>query len=80
MRCGLPHIRLHDMRHSYASAALKSGVPLKIVSARLGHASPAFTARVYQHLLPGMDQDAADLVAALLVDPDDLPDPDETPS
>jgi integrase len=41
LRCGLPHIRLHDMRHSYATAALKAGVHLKIVSARLGHASEA---------------------------------------
>ena len=31
LRCGLPHIRLHDMRHSYATAALKAGVHLKIV-------------------------------------------------
>ena len=69
-----PRIRLHDVRHSYATAALGSGVPLKIVSARLGHASPEFTARVYQHVLPAMDQDAANSIAALMVDPDDGPD------
>src|SRR5262249_57111596 len=68
-RCGLPHIRLHDMRHSYATAALKAGVHLKIVSARLGHASEAFTASVYQHALPGMDRAAAGTIAALFVDP-----------
>jgi integrase len=68
MRCGLPHIRLHDMRHSYATAALKAGVHLKIVSARLGHASEAFTASVYQHALPGMDREAAGTIAALFVD------------
>ena len=66
-RCGLPHIRLHDMRHSYATAALKAGVHLKIVSARLGHASEAFTARIYQHALPGMDREAAGTIAALFV-------------
>jgi integrase len=68
LRCGLPHIRLHDMRHSYATAALKAGVHLKIVSARLGHASETFTASVYQHALPGMDREAAGTVAALFVD------------
>jgi integrase len=67
LRCGLPHIRLHDMRHSYATAALKAGVHLKIVSARLGHASEAFTASVYQHALPGMDREAAGRIAALFL-------------
>jgi len=67
-RCGLPHIRLHDMRHSYATAALKAGVHLKIVSARLGHSDEAFTSRVYQHALPGMDREAAGTIAALFVD------------
>jgi integrase len=55
------------MRHSYATAALKAGVHLKIVSARLGHASETFTASVYQHALPGMDREAAGMIAALFV-------------
>jgi integrase len=70
-RCGLPHIRLHDMRHSYATAALKAGVHLKIVSARLGHHSEAFTASVYQHAMPGMDREAAGTIAALFLDDPD---------
>jgi integrase len=74
VRCGLPHIRLHDMRHSYATAALKAGVHLKIVSARLGHHSETFTASVYQHALPGMDREAAGRIAALFVDPEDQAD------
>jgi integrase len=40
---GLPRIRLHDVRHSYASAALAAGIPAKVVSERLGHASIAIT-------------------------------------
>lgn len=55
------------MRHSYAAAALKAGVHLKIVSARLGHASETFTASVYQHALPGMDREAAGAIAALFL-------------
>jgi integrase len=69
-RCVLPRIRLHDLRHSHASILLKAGVPVKVVSERLGHANPAFTITVYQHIIPGMQADAAtvfsDLVAGVL--------------
>jgi integrase len=40
---GLPPIRLHDVRHSYATAALAAGIPAKVVSERLGHATIAIT-------------------------------------
>jgi integrase len=56
---GLRPIRLHDLRHTHASLLLKAGVPLKVVSERLGHADPAFTMRVYQHVMPGMQAAAA---------------------
>jgi integrase len=68
-RCGLPHIWLYDIRHTYATTALKSGVP-KIVSTRLGHASVAFTLDVYSHALPEMDRDAAHEIASMFVDDD----------
>lgn len=67
-RAGLPHIRLYDVRHTYATTALKSGVHPKIVSSRLGHASVGFTMTVYSHALPGMDREAADAIASLFVD------------
>jgi len=51
--------------------ALKAGVHLKIVSARLGHHSETFTASVYQHALPGMDREAAGRIAALFLGDDD---------
>jgi integrase len=63
---GVPPIRLHDVRHTHASLALRSGQPVKVVSERLGHADVAFTMRVYQHVLPGMQQEAADSFAALV--------------
>ena len=56
---GLPAIRLHDVRHSYASAALAAGVPAKVVSERLGHANIAITMDTYSHVLPGLDEQAA---------------------
>ncbi|MDP2182033.1 MAG: site-specific integrase [Actinomycetota bacterium] len=52
-------IRLHDLRHSHASQLLRQGVPLKVVSERLGHATAAITLDVYAHVLPGMQEEAA---------------------
>lgn len=52
-------IRFHDLRHTHATIMLKQGQPLKVVSERLGHASPTFTMAVYQHVLPGMQAEAA---------------------
>jgi hypothetical protein len=64
---GLPRIRLHDVRHSYATAALKAGISAKVLSERLGHASVAFTLQTYGHVIPGMDKDAAATVADLIL-------------
>jgi integrase len=63
----LPRIRLHDVRHSWATAALGAGVPLKVVSEGLGHSSVSITADTYQHVSEGMDRQAADTVAALIL-------------
>ena len=62
-RAGLPPIRLHDVRHSYATAALSAGVPAKVVSSRLGHASVGITLDTYSHVLPSFDEQAATTVA-----------------
>ncbi len=65
-RSGLPKIRFQDVRHTHASLALQAGVPVKVISERLGHASVAFTMDVYAHVLPGMQEDAAEKVAGLI--------------
>lgn len=49
-RAGVPAIRLHDARHTAATVMLRAGVPVKVVSQRLGHADVAVTMRVYQHV------------------------------
>lgn len=59
-RLGLPRVRLHDLRHSYASLMLESGVDLKTVSTALGHATIRVTADTYAHVSPAMLQSAAD--------------------
>lgn len=64
----VPRIRLHDLRHTHATILLKEGVPAKVVSERLGHANVAFTMSVYQHVLPGMQADAAHIFAKIVFD------------
>ncbi|HSK90069.1 MAG TPA: site-specific integrase, partial [Euzebyales bacterium] len=65
-RLDVPTIRLHDLRHTHATLLLQAGVPVKVVSERLGHASITITMDVYAHVLPAMDRDAADRYGALL--------------
>lgn len=72
---GVPRIRFHDLRHTHGSLLIKEGIPVKVVSERLGHANIAFTMQTYQHLLPGMQADAA-LAAERLAKPVPPPEPD----
>lgn len=55
----VPVIRLHDLRHTHATLLLDTGVPIKVVSERLGHTTIAMTMDVYGHVLPARDADAA---------------------
>jgi integrase len=59
-------IRLHDLRHTHATLLLLAGVPVHVVSERLGHASPVITMQVYAHVLPGSQREAAELFASLV--------------
>lgn len=59
-------ISLHSLRHSHGSIGIAAGVPVKVMSERLGHSSPAFTMSVYQHTLPGMQREAAALIAEIV--------------
>ena len=56
---GVPAIRFHDLRHTHGSLLITDEIPVKVVSERLGHANIAFTMQTYQHVLPGMQADAA---------------------
>ena len=57
---GLPSLRFHDLRHSYATISLQNGDDLKSVSESLGHATVAFTLDVYGHVTDKMRRDSAD--------------------
>jgi len=54
----LPHIRFHDLRHTFASIALSKGANINTVSKMLGHSSVKVTLDVYGHLMPGMQAEA----------------------
>jgi integrase len=60
----LPSIHLHDLRHTHATLMLRAGVPVKVVSERLGHATVMITLETYAHVLPGMQSEAAAAFAA----------------
>lgn len=62
----LPRIRLHDLRHGHASLALQAGVHPKIVSERLGHSNISITLNTYSHVLPGLQDEAAEKVSSVL--------------
>lgn len=62
----VPPIRLHDLRHTHATLALKAGVHPKVVSDRLGHATVGITLDLYSHVTPALGRDAADAIAANL--------------
>lgn len=65
----VPTIRYHDLRHTHGSLLIRDGIPVKVVSERLGHANIAFTMQTYQHLLPGMQADAAQATERLATPP-----------
>ena len=56
---GLPTVRFHDLRHSYAVAAIKSGDDIKTVQGNLGHATASFTLDVYGHVTDQMRRESA---------------------
>ena len=62
----LGHIRFHDLRHSHATQLLMQGVHPKVVSERLGHSTIAITLDTYSHVLPGIQEEAAEKIDAAL--------------
>lgn len=62
----VPRIRLHDARHTWATLALRAGVHPKVVQERLGHKTISITMDTYSHVMPDMQESAAELVAALV--------------
>jgi integrase len=66
IKANLPEIRFHDLRHTAATLMLLNGIPLIVVSRRLGHSKPSVTLDIYGHYLPGMQKQAAALMDELV--------------
>jgi integrase len=64
---GLPRITFHDLRHSYATGALRAGVSPKVISERIGHANVGFFLETYAHVLGNDDREAAEQAASFLL-------------
>lgn len=62
----LPRITLHDLRHTFATMALKAGIHPKIVQEMLGHSKVTITLDMYSHVIPGMAEDAAGVMNELV--------------
>jgi len=67
-KAGLPDIRFHDLRHTFATHALTSGVDVKTLSGLLGHTRAAFTLDTYTHTTGDMQKRAAEIVGEFLTD------------
>ena len=65
-RAGLPRVRFHDLRHTFATLALQNGVDIKTVSGMLGHFSAGFTLDTYAHVTTSAQKEAAKTVGKVL--------------
>ena len=65
-RSGLPRIRFHDLRHTYATLMLRNGVPVKVASSILGHSSISITLNVYSHVMTDMQEGATGVIDGIL--------------
>ena len=65
-KAGVKPITFHGLRHTSATLALAAGVPVKVVSERLGHSKTSITLDLYSHVVPSLSQDAAARIGAIL--------------
>ena len=65
---GLPNIRFHDLRHTFATHALSSGVDAKTLSGILGHTKASFTLDTYTHVTSDMQKQACGIVGGFMED------------
>ena len=61
----VPHIRIHDLRHSQASLLINAGVPIELVKDRLRHSSSQITSRTYAHIYNQSKFDVADILSKM---------------
>lgn len=67
-RAGVPQIRFHDLRHSFATLSLEQGMDIKTVSHMLGHTDAGFTMNTYMHVTDNMQQTVANAMQSLITE------------
>ena len=67
-RAGVPQIRFHDLRHSFATLSLEQGMDIKTVSHMLGHTDAGFTMNTYMHVTDNMQQTVANAMGNLIAE------------
>ena len=65
VKAGIKKIRIHDLRHSHASLLLSNGVPITVISKRLGHSTIQMTLNTYAHLIPEDEDKAINMLNSL---------------
>ena len=65
-RAGIPKVRFHDLRHTFATIALQNGVDIKTVSGMLGHFSAGFTLDTYTHVTTSAQKEATETLGQIL--------------
>ena len=65
-RAGVPRIRFHDLRHSFATLSLEQGMDIKTVSHMLGHTDAGFTMNTYMHVTDSMQENVVNTMENLL--------------
>ena len=67
-RAGVPQIRFHDLRHSFATLSLEQGMDIKTISHMLGHTDAGFTMNTYMHVTDTMQQTVANAMGNLVAE------------
>lgn len=65
-RAGIPHIRVHNLRHSYAFLLINKGTNIAVISRLMGHGSPAITYKIYSHFYPETNYKAIEDIDSLM--------------
>ena len=68
-KAGLPHIRVHDLRHSYASMLINKGTDIQVISRLMGHGSTDITYKIYSHFYPETNYTAIEGIDDLMTVP-----------
>ena len=71
-RAGIPKVRFHDLRHTFATIALQNGVDIKTVSGMLGHFSADFTLDTYAHITTSAQKEAVETMSQVLSKQEEL--------